>query len=239
VLYGAYAQGRRRGPRAMDAKDAQLLLDMTLIGWGQPNHAFCRIWGSYFQPNGTLAHYHSWSEQQALSTSPQIAARLLEIGWDADVRDAARKIACPTLALHVERDAVVPIDVGRDLASLIPACRFIQLDGENHMPLATEPAWPKIVAAVDEFLAPSADAAASPDVLPLDELTGRERDVLDAIAQGLDNGEIAAALGLSEKTVRNHVTRVLDKIGAEHRYQAIVRAREAGLGVRKSPLPAR
>jgi len=74
--------------------------------------------------------------------------------------------------------------------------------------------------------------------LPLADLTARERDVLDAIAQGLDNNEIAEALGMSEKTVRNHVTRVLDKIGAEHRYQAIVRAREAGLGTR-GRIPAR
>ena len=43
--------------------------------------------------------------------------------------------------------------------------------------------------------------------------------------------EIAASLGLSEKTVRNHITRVFDKIGVEHRYEAIVRAREAGLGM--------
>jgi len=70
--------------------------------------------------------------------------------------------------------------------------------------------------------------------LPLDQLTARERAVLDAIAGGLDNSEIAAALKLSEKTVRNHITRIFDKIGVEHRYQAIVRAREAGLGMHGS-----
>jgi DNA-binding NarL/FixJ family response regulator len=75
--------------------------------------------------------------------------------------------------------------------------------------------------------------------LPLDDLTGRERDVLDAIAQGLDNSEIAASLGLSEKTVRNHITRVLDKIGVEHRYEAIVRAREAGFGMKSKLTSAR
>ena len=66
--------------------------------------------------------------------------------------------------------------------------------------------------------------------MPLDQLTARERAVLDGIAGGLDNSEIAAALKLSEKTVRNHITRIFDKIGVEH-YQAIVRAREAGLGL--------
>ncbi len=68
--------------------------------------------------------------------------------------------------------------------------------------------------------------------LPLGELTPRERTVLEAIAGGLDNSEIASALGLSEKTVRNHITRVFDKIQVQHRYQAIVRARDAGLGTR-------
>ena len=58
--------------------------------------------------------------------------------------------------------------------------------------------------------------------------TSSRRAVLDGIAGGLDNSEIAAALKLSEKTVRNHITRIFDKIGVEHRYQAIVRAREAG-----------
>ena len=66
--------------------------------------------------------------------------------------------------------------------------------------------------------------------MPLNELTARERAVLERIAEGLDNSEIAASLGLSEKTVRNHITRVFDKIGVQHRYQAIVRARDAGLG---------
>jgi DNA-binding NarL/FixJ family response regulator len=76
----------------------------------------------------------------------------------------------------------------------------------------------------------SAVRVESRKTLPLDELTPRERAVLEGIAEGLNNAEIAAALELSEKTVRNHITRVFDKICVEHRYQAIVLAREAGLG---------
>jgi pimeloyl-ACP methyl ester carboxylesterase/DNA-binding CsgD family transcriptional regulator len=237
VLYGGYAQGRLRGALSMPQKDADVLLDMTRIGWGQPNHAFCKIWGSVFQPSATVAHYQSWCEQQIYATSPEIAAELLNIGWHADVVDSARKMKCPTLALHVDRDAVIPIEVGRELAALIPDCRFVQLEGENHMPLATEPAWMRIVEEIDDFLKPAAIKHDGQAALALDELTTRERDVLDAIAQGLDNGEIATTLGMSEKTVRNHVTRVLDKIGVEHRYQAIVRAREAGLGLKPARAP--
>src|ERR1700758_2609515 len=113
--------------------------------------------------------------------------------------------------------------------------RFVQLESQNHMPLLDEPDWPQLIAEMQSFLAKPNAATSMGNVLPLDELTPRERSVLEAIADGLDNREIATTLGLSEKTVRNHITRVFDKIQVVHRYQAIVRARDAGLGTRASP----
>ena len=62
------------------------------------------------------------------------------------------------------------------------------------------------------------------------QLTDREREVLELMARGLDNRRIARELFLSDKTVRNHVSNVLAKIGAEDRAEAITRARNAGLG---------
>jgi DNA-binding NarL/FixJ family response regulator len=100
------------------------------------------------------------------------------------------------------------------------------------MPLLDEPAWPRLIAEIQTFLAKPDATTSKGSALPLDELTPRERAVLERIAEGLDNSEIASALGLSEKTVRNHITRVFDKIQVQHRYQAIVRARDAGLGTR-------
>jgi len=61
-------------------------------------------------------------------------------------------------------------------------------------------------------------------------LTPREREILDCIARGQTNSQIAACLRIAEKTVRNHVTSVFSKLGAEHRSQVIVIARKAGLG---------
>ncbi len=66
------------------------------------------------------------------------------------------------------------------------------------------------------------------------ELTAREREVLDLIAQGLSNPEIAARLYLSPKTVRNHVSNIFAKLQVADRAQAIIRAREAGLGQEKA-----
>jgi DNA-binding NarL/FixJ family response regulator len=62
------------------------------------------------------------------------------------------------------------------------------------------------------------------------ELTAREREVLDLIARGLDNAQIAQQLSVSAKTVRNHINSIFGKLGTPNRAQAIVRAREAGLG---------
>ena len=70
--------------------------------------------------------------------------------------------------------------------------------------------------------------AAPPQVFP--ELSDREREILDLIAQGLKNPEIAQRLYLSPETVRNHVSNILTKLQVADRTQAIIRAREAGLG---------
>jgi DNA-binding NarL/FixJ family response regulator len=67
------------------------------------------------------------------------------------------------------------------------------------------------------------------DVFP--QLTEREREVLDHIARGENNTEIATELGLNPKTVRNHVSNILSKLHASDRAQAIIMAREAGLGI--------
>src|SRR5258707_481008 len=71
-------------------------------------------------------------------------------------------------------------------------------------------------------------ASAPAPVFP--QLTDREREVLDLVAQGRANPVIATRLGLSQKTVRNHVSNILTKLQVADRAQAIVQARDAGLG---------
>jgi DNA-binding NarL/FixJ family response regulator len=62
------------------------------------------------------------------------------------------------------------------------------------------------------------------------ELSDREREILDLIAQGASNGEIAERLVLSPKTVRNHVSNIFSKLQVADRAHAIIRGRDAGLG---------
>lgn len=80
---------------------------------------------------------------------------------------------------------------------------------------------------IADFLAPRPPAV-SGETFPT--LTAREHEILDLVAAGLSNAQIAARLFLSQKTVRNHVYAVMGKLQAADRAEAIIRAREAGLG---------
>ena len=85
---------------------------------------------------------------------------------------------------------------------------------------------PAVAARISGFL--SGGAPGAHVVFP--ELSDREREVLDALAAGRSNAEIAQRLYLSTKTVKNYITSIFDKLQVAGRAEAIVRAREAGLG---------
>ena len=88
------------------------------------------------------------------------------------------------------------------------------------------PAWRRFCEAVAEFLGVSAAAPAEDPAF--EGLSPRERAILTLITRGLGNAQIGEELGISEKTVRNHVSRVFDKLGVWTRAQAIVFARDRG-----------
>jgi pimeloyl-ACP methyl ester carboxylesterase/DNA-binding CsgD family transcriptional regulator len=226
VLYGTYARGKnRRTTVPQEPEKAKLMLEMLRLGWGREDQSFIRVFASQFQPEGSLEHLRSWCELQRVATSPDNAVELTRVMFDVDVLPTAARVACPTLVVHAERDAAVPVEEGRLLAKTIPGARYVELASANHFLLAGEPAWAPLLEALYAFL-PKAGAGSG----PFTELSERERELLDFLARGLDNHQIAAHLGISEKTVRNHVSSIFDKLGVESRAQAIVRAREAGFG---------
>ncbi|ODV08267.1 MAG: helix-turn-helix transcriptional regulator [Rubrivivax sp. SCN 70-15] len=229
VLCGAFARGRLRRtitPEQVQAHEA--MLKLVELGWGQQNPAFLQLFTSQFFPGASLVQMNAFNEIQRHAARPESAARIMRAFSQIDASAYLAQIRCPTLVLHSRGDTRVPFDEGRFVAASIPGARFLPLDTDNHVPLAGEPAFDRLMAEVADFL-PTRDARAGSDAR-LAGLTARELDVLELIARGLDNAQVAAHLALAEKTVRNNITRIFSKIEVENRGQAIVLARNAGLG---------
>jgi pimeloyl-ACP methyl ester carboxylesterase/DNA-binding CsgD family transcriptional regulator len=231
VLYGTYARGRyQRSDDPADRRHAQLLLDLMESGWGQDNPAFRRVFTTMFMPEGTLEQLAWFDELQRITTPPENAVRFERAFYDLDVRELATQVRAPTLILHARDDAMCPFDGARELAGLIPDSELVPLDGLNHILLEHEPAWPRFLTAVEAFLDAPQQAAGNPRLANLRELTAREAEVLSLIATGLSNDDIARQLVVSPATVRNHITRIFRKLDVTSRAQAIVLARDGGLG---------
>ncbi|KQP14701.1 alpha/beta fold hydrolase [Pseudorhodoferax sp. Leaf267] len=221
VLVGAYARGAlRRGDTPGAQLEAETLVNLIRVGWGRDNPAFRQVFTNQFIPDGTPAQHAWWNELERLTASPEDAARTLAAFHAIDVTHEAAQLRVPTLVLHARGDARVPFEEGRLLAALIPGAQFVSLDSRNHVLLETEPAWPVFLRELRGFLQ-LPDAASGPD-----GLTPAEQAVLQMLARGLDNATIAAQLGKREKTVRNQVSSIFDKLGVRTRAEAIVRARD-------------
>ena len=111
------------------------------------------------------------------------------------------------------------------IAGEIPGSQFVSIDSSNHILLEDEPGWQEFKRVFAHHV-PGATAAPhrSTDARErIGQLSSREQKIL---------GEIAQGLFISEKTVRNHLTAIFDKIGVTSRSQAIVFARDRGLAGR-------
>lgn len=226
VLHGAYARGAlQRATSDAERLEAETLVNLIRLGWGRDNAAFRQVFTNQFIPDGTPAQHQWWNELERLTASPENAARTLDAFHRVDVTGLARQLQVDTLVLHARGDARVPFDEGVRLAALIPGARFVPLESDNHVLLDTEPAWPQFLSELRGFLGPAPSDALRESAAAL---TAAEREVLRLVAQGLDNLSIARQLKKSEKTVRNQVSSIFDKLGVHTRAEAIVYARDRG-----------
>jgi pimeloyl-ACP methyl ester carboxylesterase/DNA-binding CsgD family transcriptional regulator len=230
VLYDSYLHGAFAADAGEKlAQQARTFGQMIELGWGRKVGAFRELFAGLLMPEAGEQQRKWIGELERRSAAPAMACRLWNTFNTFDVRAEAAKVAAPTLVFHVRGDALVPFEAGRRLAAALPNARFVPLEGSNHILRADEPAWIVFRKELNDFLAFDEDVeSAGSDELR--SLTGREREILDSIARGLTNAEIAATLRIAEKTVRNHVNHIFSKLGAEHRARAIVLARKAGLG---------
>ena len=227
VLHGGYARGRLvRSDSPQQREEAETMAKLVELGWGKAEPSFRQFFTSQFIPGGTSEQHQWFNELERLSTSPANAVRFMHEFARIDVRALLPQVRCPTLVLHSNGDVRQPIAEGQFIASRIDGAQFVPIDSGNHLLLGDEPGWQKWVEAVRAFLPSS---AADTDPL-FASLTERQRELLELLAQGRDNAQIAASMALSEKTVRNQISALYAKLEVETRAQAIVRARDSGFG---------
>ena len=234
LLYGAYSRGflKRGGP----VEEHEARVTLTRHGWGRDDPTYRQIFTSGFMPDATAEQANWFNELQRVSTSPENAAKLQNTLANIDVLDRVPGIAVPTLVLHAVNDLRVPNEQGRQISSLIPGAKLVDLDSNNHLFIESEPAWKTCQSAVREFLdlgpGASAETVADAPIPPPDGLTPREvknGEVLRLIASGRSNQEIASELVISFNTVTNHVKNILGKTGCANRTEAAAYAIPKGL----------
>ena len=220
VLLGGYTHGlvhRGASPEMLAFHEAQLRL--IELGWGRRDPGVQQMFTSRFMPGGTAEQIASLNEHQRLSCDGLRAAAIVRARATQDVRGLTPGLRVPVLVLHCEDDLVVPLALGQELAASIPGARFETLRSRNHIPLAPEPAFERLCQVITEFVAQKP---------PAPHLTPREQELAALVAQGLDNLQIAARLGVADKTVRNMLSAFYTKLGVEGRAMAVVKAQ--GLG---------
>lgn len=225
ILYGVYAQGRAVANDREVEERYRAIIALTRLGWGQNNPIYRQLFTSRFIPGASDAQLRWFTDLCRRTVTPEMAARIMESRMHIDVVDLLPKVTMPTLVLHARDDECVAFSQGRLIASGIPDAKFVELDSRNHILLETEPAWVRFKEEVLAFTNPGAQRQAS----VFTTLSPREREVLESIAAGYTNIEIGRRLFISEKTVRNHVTRILEKLGVRSRAQAIVLAKDNDL----------
>jgi ATP/maltotriose-dependent transcriptional regulator MalT len=209
VLYGTYTRGRyRRDER--ETEQSRLLIDLMRVGWGGAVPAFRQVFTAFFIPSAREEQKRWYDEMQQVSSSGEMAARLWLSNTQIDITDTARRITQPTLVLHARHDLAVPYEEGRRLASLLPDTRFVTLESDNHILQQGEPAWEIFLAEVRAFL--DDDQRTPPIAGELSELSEREHDVLELVAAGMSNEQIAERLFLSTRTVERHLSNIYAKL---------------------------
>lgn len=131
----------------------EALLSLMEGGWGQDNPAFRQIFSMAFFPDASQQELDGFNELQRRSATPQNAIRILSTIGDIDLRPEISKVRAPTLVIHGRNDLVIPFSDGKELAAGISGARFVPLETKSHIPLARDPAWGRMEAEIQRFLA--------------------------------------------------------------------------------------
>jgi DNA-binding NarL/FixJ family response regulator len=148
------------------------------------------------------------------------------------IADRTPHVAVLVLTMHDDDETVFAAVRAGARGYLLKGAQRAELLRAIHAVVSGEAIFgPGVARRLVAFFARAAPQPSDPVAFP--ELTEREREILELIAAGRSNPEITSSLVLSPKTVRNHVSNIFSKLQVRDRAEAIVRAREAGLGERR------
>ena len=221
VLYGSYAQGSALGPPEARAG----MINLVRSHWGLGS----RLLADVFGPNWSAEDRAAFTASQRAAADAEVAADLLALIYETDVRDQLPEVRAPALVVHREHDRAMRLRGAREVAALLPYADLVTLPGDAHLPWHGD--GDAVLRAIAPFLgiqappAPVSKAAAD----ALDELSAREREVLAMVAQGLSDAQIAERLVLSPHTVHRHVANILAKLQLPTRAAAAAAAARADL----------
>jgi pimeloyl-ACP methyl ester carboxylesterase/DNA-binding CsgD family transcriptional regulator len=218
VLYGTYVNGADLG--SSDARRATV--DLVRTHWGLGS----RVLADMFVPSAGAADRDSFAAFQRGAADAAMAAALMELIWDTDVSESAIGLEAPALVVHRRGDRAIRFKAGERLAALLPDADLVRLEGDTHPPWYGD--VDELARAIAPFLGTSAPAAPEP-AADTEGLTPREREVLQLVAEGKSDADIARELVLSPHTVHRHVANILRKLGLHSRAAAAAQAARAGL----------
>src|SRR5262245_28756495 len=226
ILYGGYARGVARRGNVEATTEREAIIRLMRVSWGKDHPAFRQVFTSRFVPGASEQQMRWWDDLSRRTTTGPAMASLLAARSVIDVQSLLPQVRVPTLVIHARGDAAVPASEGRLLATGIPAAQYVELDSVNHILLENEPAWQRFRDAVLDFA--EIGGTGEPAESPFAHVSTRGRQILTLMGQGRSNMDNADRLCISEKTVRNQVSKLLDKLGVWTRAQAIVFATEHG-----------
>ncbi|MFI7589074.1 alpha/beta fold hydrolase [Spongisporangium articulatum] len=216
VTSGTLVAGTEVAPEPLRAA----VVDLVRAHWGAGSRLLADIW----IPGADDDVRDRFARAQRASGSAAVAADSLHDVYATDIRALLPHVAAPTLVTHRRDDRATPFAAGRELAAGVAGARFVPLDGDIHLPWLGDSA--AVLAVVLPFLHEHSDRPGAP-ADPV--LTGREREVLMLVAEGLADAEIAVRLHLSPHTVHRHLANIRTKLGQPSRAAAVAHAGRLGL----------
>jgi pimeloyl-ACP methyl ester carboxylesterase/DNA-binding CsgD family transcriptional regulator len=228
ILHAPFSRGRiARATTAAQIEEIETVFKLVSLGLNEDDPSRRQMITSQFLPDGTAEQLREFGELLRVSSTPHNTVASLRAWYAADISALLPQVRCPTLVLHPSAGFRVPLEEGRLVAQSIPGARLIPLKTRNTYLPENDPAWAQIIPEIDRFLPAAAERSVA-GTLDFSSLTARERAIFEAVVQGLSNKEIARHLEISEKTVRNRLSSIFDKLKVNGRTQLIVRAHRQG-----------